>query len=215
MINTFTTYSFLFSFLVFTPFYSTLIAQEKAIRLIEEKLKKRTILYVQNDADSDKSVFLKINPTGYRRRAQRPVLKIIPAKTKVQMMILIPLTDVPSSYTYTLIVNDKLETMEIDRSKEPKKEAPLSSILRSEIIIFTKENCKKCTSLITKLQQKHIQFREVNINSRSRYLEYLWELLEQKGYTKNTVQLPLSLKKGKLIHPISNLDSFTSSITKE
>ncbi len=99
--------------------YTFLQAQEsteKKVYLVEEKLKKRTLLYVQNDTDSEKSVFLKIDPIGYRRRAQRPILKNIPAHTKVQMCILIPLTDVPSSYTYQLIVNDNTEPIEVNRS---------------------------------------------------------------------------------------------------
>ncbi|GAA4277788.1 hypothetical protein [Aquimarina mytili] len=96
-------------------------SQEKSLRLIEDKQKKRTILYIQNDTDTEKSVFLKINPIGYRRSANKPMIKIIPAKSKVQMLILIPLADVESHYTYNLIVNDKLETIDVKRSKELKK----------------------------------------------------------------------------------------------
>ncbi|MEW7292651.1 hypothetical protein [Aquimarina sp. 2304DJ70-9] len=96
-------------------------SQEKPVRLVEEKQKKRTILYVQNDTNAEKSVFLKVNPTGYRRSAQRPIIKKIPAKSKVQMLILIPLTDVESNYTYDLIINDELETIDVKRSRELKK----------------------------------------------------------------------------------------------
>jgi cobalamin biosynthesis protein CobT len=92
-------------------------AQEKPVRLVEKKQKKRTILYVQNDTNTDKSVFLKINPIGYRKSAQRPIIKNIPAKSKIQMLILIPLTDVESHYTYNLIVNEELETIDVKRNK--------------------------------------------------------------------------------------------------
>ncbi|WP_271765074.1 hypothetical protein [Aquimarina algiphila] len=104
---------FLFSFISF--------GQEKSVRLIEDIQKKRTILYVQNDTNENKSIFLKVNPTGYRRSAQRPIIKSIPAKTKVQMLILIPLTDVESHYTYNLIVNEKLDNIEAERIKNLKK----------------------------------------------------------------------------------------------
>ncbi len=96
----------------------SILAQDHPIRLVEEKLKKRTILYVQNDTDHEKSVFLKVNPTGYRRSAQRPIIKKIPANSKVQMLILIPLTDVESHYTYNLVINDQLETIDVDRGKK-------------------------------------------------------------------------------------------------
>ncbi|WP_074408717.1 MULTISPECIES: hypothetical protein [Aquimarina] len=99
----------------------TSYAQEKPVRLVEEKQKKRTIIYVLNDTDTDKSVFLKINPIGYRKSAQRPIIKNIPAKSKIQMLILIPLTDVESHYTYNLVVNEELETIDVKHSKNSKK----------------------------------------------------------------------------------------------
>lgn len=104
---------FLFCFIGFS--------QEKSVRLIEDKQKKRTILYIQNDTNEDKSIFLKVNPIGYRRSAQRPIIKSIPAKTKVQMLILIPLTDVESHYTYNLIVNKELDSIEVERIKNSQK----------------------------------------------------------------------------------------------
>ncbi len=92
--------------------------QKEEVFLVEEKLKKRTIIYVQNDSSEDRSVFLKVNPTGYRRSAQRPIIKNIPAKSKVQMLILIPLADISSHYTYNLIVNDELQSIDAKRNKE-------------------------------------------------------------------------------------------------
>ncbi|MDY8134081.1 glutaredoxin [Aquimarina sp. 2201CG5-10] len=194
-------------------FSFTVVAQENPVRLIEEVQKKRTILYVQNDTDTDKSVFLKVNPIGYRRSAQRPVIKNIPAKSKTQILILIPLTDVDSHYTYDLIVNEQLKNIDVDRSKNTRKEAPVSSILRSEIIIFTKKGCKKCELLISKLKEKHIKYREVNIDTKSRYREYLWELLNRDGYDKNTIGVPLGIIKGKLQYPIDDLDTFILSVS--
>ncbi|WP_438424740.1 hypothetical protein [Aquimarina macrocephali] len=99
----------------------TSYAQEKPVRLVEEKQKKRTIIYVQNDTDTDKSVFLKVNPTGYRRSAQRPIIKNIPAKGKIQMLILIPLTNIESHYTYNLVINEELESIDVKHGKSLKK----------------------------------------------------------------------------------------------
>ncbi|PKV52305.1 hypothetical protein ATE84_4416 [Aquimarina sp. MAR_2010_214] len=103
----------------------TSYAQEKPVRLVEEKQKKRTIIYIQNDTDTDKSVFLKVNPTGYRRSAQRPIIKNIPAKSKIQMLILIPLTDVESQYSYNLIINEELETIDVKHGKNLKKKGSI------------------------------------------------------------------------------------------
>ena len=105
-------------FLLFLCFSFVSIGQEKPVRLVEEVLRKRTILYVQNDTDTNKSVFLKIDPIGYRKSAHKPIIKNIPPKSKVQMIILIPLADVQSSYTYNLIVNDELENIDAKRVKK-------------------------------------------------------------------------------------------------
>jgi len=101
-------------FLMLTTSWSQ--EQKKEVFLVEEKQKKRTILYVQNDSDQEKSIFLKVNPTGYRRSAQRPILKIIPSKSKIQMVILIPLPDTEAHYTYDLIVNDKTQSIDAKRN---------------------------------------------------------------------------------------------------
>jgi len=196
-------------FLLITISYTQ---EDKSVFLVEEVQKKRTIIYIQNNTDMDKSVFLKINPTGYRKSAQRPIIKNIKAKSKQQVMILIPLQDVESSYTHNLIVNDRLETIGIDRNKAPRKEAPLSSILKSELIIFTKKQCKKCETLISKLKQKHVKFREVNIDTKNRYRDYLWELLDSEGYNKNVIGVPLAVINKELIYPIDDLTKFVTSI---
>ncbi len=204
-----------FSMLLFLllSYRITYAQEEKSIYLVEDIQKKRTIIYVQNGTNEEKSVFLKVNPVGYRKSAQRPIIKKIPANSKQEMMILIPLTDVESSYTYNLIVNDELETIDIDRNKTPKKEAPVSSILKSELIIFTKKQCRKCEILISKLKQKHIKFREVNIDTKNRYRDYLWKLLDTENYNKNTIGVPLIVKNGELIYPIDDLSKFIASIT--
>ncbi len=195
-------------------FFSTIssYAQTKTVYLVEEKLKKRTIIYVQNDSPQDRSVFLKINPTGYRRSAQRPIIKNIPANSKAQMQVLIPLADVESSYTYSLVINDELESIDIERSKTSKKEAPLSSIMKAEVIIFTRKNCEKCERLTAKLDKNHIKYREVNIDTKTRYREYLWELLDNSKYNKNSVGVPLSAINGELNYPIDDIDKFVKEL---
>ncbi len=99
-----------FIFFIFSTVF-TISAQETAVRLIEEVQKKRTLLFIQNDSETEKSIFLKVNPNGYRKSAQRPVLKMIPSKSKIHVMTLIPLKDSISTYTHTLIVNEELRNI--------------------------------------------------------------------------------------------------------
>lgn len=183
-------------------------AQEKSVRLVEEVQKKRTILYVQNNTETEKSVFLKVNPKGYRKSAQRPIIKKIPPKTKSQMMILIPLTDTISSYTYNLIVNDDLQTIELDANKNAKKEASAQAILQSENIIFTRKKCDECHALLTKLNSLSIDFKAVDLDTQSQYKTYLLKLLHTINENENTIHTPVAILKGKLIYPIEDIDKF-------
>ena len=106
----FTSKKHVFVFFMFSIVF-TISAQKKPVRLIEEVQKKRTLLFIQNDSETEKSIFLKVNPNGYRKSAQRPVLQMIPPKSKTHVMTLIPLKNTVSHYTHTLIVNEELRNI--------------------------------------------------------------------------------------------------------
>ncbi|WP_299437715.1 hypothetical protein [uncultured Aquimarina sp.] len=192
------------------------LAQEKQVHLVEDIQKKRTILYVQNDTDSDKSVFLKINPIGYRRSAQRPIIKNIPANSKKQMIILIPLTDVPSSYTYNLIVNEELQNIDAKRQKEKPQEVPPQTVSKYHVFVYTEQNCNRCDTLKQKLKDKKINFLEVDIDSKNNLLSpVFWKKMNDKGYTRENIKLPFVKKNKALYYPIPDFDTFIKEITKK
>jgi len=199
MRNYFKTLLLFFSFAVFS--------QEKSVFLIEEKLKKSTIVYVQNDTDTNQSVFLKINPIGYRRSAQKPIIKNIPAKGKIQMTTLIPLADQESSYTYDLIVNKELENIDVKRQKSKSKEVPPQTVSKYKLFVFTAQNCKRCDSLKHKLNDKKIKFLEVNIDGKNNLLSpVFWRKRLEEGYTRENIKLPFAKKDNKLFYPIEDFD---------
>jgi len=108
---------FLFSF------SNSVLSQEKGIRIVEKVEKKRTLIYAENTTEVPKVMFFKVNPTGYRRRSHRPLIKTIPPKTKKFLITLIPLTDVESSYTYEMVVNNEIENINATvNKKSPPKE---------------------------------------------------------------------------------------------
>ena len=195
---------------------SEVLAQEKQVRLVEDIQKKRTIIYVQNDTDSDKSVFLKINPIGYRRSAQRPIIKNIPANSKVQMIILIPFTDVKSSYTYNLIVNEELQNIDAKRQKQNSKETSISNTSKYDLLIYTEQNCTTCDTLIQKLKDKKVDFLEIDIDSKNNLLTpQFWDAMYFKGYNRKRMRIPFAKKNGRLYHPINDFDKFISTITSK
>ena len=85
--------------------------QKNGVTIIEEPTPKRIFLYAKNNSEIPKVVFLKVDAIGFRRRSDRPLIKIIPPKSKELLTTLIPLTNVESKYNYTYIVNNELENI--------------------------------------------------------------------------------------------------------
>lgn len=199
-----------------TLLFTAVLAQEKPIFLVEDVQKKRTIIYVQNDTDSDKSVFLKINPIGYRRSAQRPIIKNIPANSKVQMLILIPFTDQESSYTYDLVVNNELENITANRKKRTLKEVPPQTVSKFKLFVYTSQDCKRCDTLRQKLKEKEVKFLEVDIDGKNNLLSpVFWRKMKDQGYTRENIKLPFAKTNKRLFYPIDDFDEFVENLTRK
>ncbi len=103
----------LFTFIFSLSSYS----QNKDVIITEVITKKRTFLYGENITDKPKSIFLKVDAIGFRRRSDRPLIELIPPKSKKLLITLIPLADVESKYTYTYVVNDEIENINVTVDK--------------------------------------------------------------------------------------------------
>lgn len=189
-------------------------SQKNGVIIIEEKTDKRHLIYAKNTTNEIRSVFLKVTPIGYRRTANRPVIKTIPPHTKSLLTTLIPLKNTPNSYTYIYTANKEQKNLTVNRVK-PAKELNLSEVIKNEIVIFTTDDCKKCVQLIGSLKNKRIKYREININQNNRFYVYAWKLLEEKGYNTKSILLPIASIKGKIITTIRDMDSFISQIPNE
>ncbi len=197
----------LFSTLIIFFFFNT-YAQKNGVKIIEQVGKKRTLIFAENTTTEARSVFFKVHANGYRRSGDRPVIKQLPPKSKTLLITLIPLVDVPSSYTYTFVANKTLENIQLKGKQET--EADVAELMKQEIVVFTNNSCQKCDRLTALLNSKHIKYRNINIDLHERFYKYTWQLLKAKGYNTDTLKLPLASVKGKIIHPIKNLSEFVA-----
>lgn len=196
----------------FIGFFSNAFAQQNGVTIIEKKLPKRHLLYAKNESDSPRSVFLKVDAKGYRRRADRPLIKIIPPKSEVLMLTLIPLRDTVSSYTYMSVVNTEQKDLGIIREKAPVESRIVNEFIETRNLIFTKSDCKKCDYLIEILQKQHKKFREIKIKDKDWVYKYTLRYLDSRGQKLDTIALPMALLKGQVIQPISNLNTFVNDL---
>ena len=98
---------------------------------------------------------------GYRRSADKPILKDIPF-SKVPMTTLIELFRYSSSYTYDLIVNENRDNS-VSVTYE-KQVVDIENVLKGKIVIFSISNCEKCEKLVALLESERVNFRNFNLD---------------------------------------------------
>ncbi|MFP2996564.1 hypothetical protein ABN763_11660 [Spongiivirga sp. MCCC 1A20706] len=178
------TYTLLFTFLMV---FSRVNAQDTTkVKIIEEKTKKRVNLFAENITESNHDVFFMVNATGFRRSASRPMIKTIPAKTKVHLITLIPLANVESKYDYRLIVQDKTTNIGIRKDHEP-----IKLKLPDKLLVFTRKQHAKSQEFINALKDAKISFEEVDFDTASVHRELLNNHFIAKNVNRDSVELPV------------------------
>ncbi|MBQ0786835.1 MAG: hypothetical protein KBT69_05005 [Oceanihabitans sp.] len=169
-----------FYFLLF--FVSALsIAQNNHahISIEKEEVGKRVAIFAVNSSSTDYEVFLKINATGFRKLAENPITKVVPAKTKVKMGQLLKVSK-DSNFTYGMIVNEIGHDTEkvanaIDFTfDESKKNKP--------VIVFVKDYCDLCDNTIKLFSDNNIVHTIYNIDEDKEYYQKIQqELINRKN----------------------------------
>jgi hypothetical protein len=83
---------------------SSYTQQPDGIEISVVKGHKRITYVAENVTDQSLHLFFKVDSKGFRRRADRPFIKQIPAKTKINLLTLIPLKNADTVHTYVAIV---------------------------------------------------------------------------------------------------------------
>ncbi len=90
----------LFAFLL-----TTAVSQEpEGIKISVEQGHKRIMYVAENITDEPLDLFFKVECEGFRRRADRPIITKIPARSKKTLVTLIPLKDADTTHSYVAIV---------------------------------------------------------------------------------------------------------------
>ena len=158
---------------------------------IQEKVTgKRVELFAVNTNDIAYDIFLKVDATGYRRSSARPIIKNIPAHSKVRMITLVKLVNTESNYKYTMVVNEvrfDLAMQKNDTGLDFKMDASLKS---KTVDLFTKDNCLLCNQTKDVLANNKINYKEFNIDQDSTYLVSLLKDFKANNI-KSKIQAPV------------------------
>ncbi|MBU2939498.1 glutaredoxin [Lacinutrix sp. C3R15] len=172
--------NFTFCFLLF--FISVLsFAQNNHTYISIEKKEsgKKVEVYAVNSSSTDYEVFLKINATGFRKIAENPITKIVPANSKIKMFTLLKISE-ENNISFGLIVNEIAHDQEklanaIDFTfEESKKNKP--------VILFIKDYCDLCENTIKLFRDNNIVHTIYNIDEDLDYYQKIQqELLNRKN----------------------------------
>ncbi|WP_298517687.1 hypothetical protein [uncultured Kordia sp.] len=189
-------------------------AQAKAIEIVEEKGKKKITFYAINHTEITKEVFFKIDGKGFRKSSYRPVIKKVPAQTKVLLTTLIPLKNITPEYTYFHSFEDKLQEVNVNMVKVKNWKSLEKIIDAGETVIFTKDECAKCEKLIGMLKANRIPHKAFDISENERYKTFFWNTISKmKRQDVMISSIPIAIVKGEL-HEGLNLISFIEMLKK-
>ena len=205
-------FSLLLFFLVFTLHFAT---QTPAVELIEDKQPKRWTLYAQNNTDVEQEAFLMVKGEGFRRSADRPIIKKIPPHSKVVMMILIPLKGATPSYTKVFTFEEQLQAIKKRKGEGQKEHVNLLPVDPEQLTLFVEDDCEKCIYLTEYLNSERIKHRALDIKKYSAVFDLMWSHLKDSVSGYELIKLPVIMHKETMYFDIISMEHFIQNFDWE
>lgn len=199
-------------FLLISIFLTT---QTADVELIEDKQPKRWTLYAQNNTDVEQEAFLMVKGEGFRRSADRPIIKKIPPHSKVIMMILIPLKGATPSYTKIFTFEEQLQTIKKRKGEGQKEHVNLLPINPEQLTVFVENDCDKCIYLTGFLDRERIKHRALDIKKNSAVFDLMWSHLKDSVSGYELIKLPVIMHKETMYFDIISMEHFIQNFNWE
>lgn len=199
---------FVMSFHIFAKAQQTHTSQTNDVILIEDKQPKRWNMYAQNNSDEAQEVFLLVQGTGFRRSADRPIIKMVPANSKVLLMTLIPLKGIEPTYTKIFTYEPNLQQIKRRKGENDEEYVNIRPLKDEELTIFLQEDCEKCEVLTAFLNENHIKYRALDLGVHPKVKEFLFSHLRKANYPGGMIDLPAILYQGRKHWSINDIHTF-------
>lgn len=187
----------------------------KAVELIEDRQAKRWMLYAQNNTNVEHEAFLIVQGEGFRRSADRPVIKKIPPKSKVLMITLIPIKGTTPTYTKIFKFEEQLQTITKRKKASRPDYVNIRPVRSNEFTVFTAADCPKCDILINHLSSNHIKHRVLTLETHNKVQGFMFEKIHDLTPETTILALPAILFQEKQYHTIYNINQFIDSFDWE
>ncbi|WP_047547912.1 hypothetical protein [Psychroserpens sp. Hel_I_66] len=134
------------------------------VKLVEKKEGKRLQLFAVNTDSIPYIVFLRITTEDYRRTSKRPILKEVPANSKLLLKTLILLEGKPGDYEPTFIVNEVTTNLAIRKSKDFDADI-IGAKLEKKVLYFTNPDCDLCVEGLSILKENAFNYHVYDIET--------------------------------------------------
>lgn len=178
------------------------------VELIEDKQPKRWLLYAQNNTDEEQEVFLMVQGEGFRRSADRPVIKTIPPNSKVLMITLIPLKGVEPKYTKVFTWETNLKTITKRKGENEEEYVNIRPLKDDELTVFTDADCEKCAILLNFLNKNHYKYRVLDVAKNHKVKDFMFSHLRKAEYKGGLVDLPVLMYQQRKHWSINDIKKF-------
>lgn len=194
-------------FLLLTVLSATpLFAQDEPIKIVEEKIVNRLMLYAVNETDTDYDVTITVEGTDFRQSTAKPRAIRVPATSKVNVSRLMLIKGKDPKYTYTLDVTDSLSRRALRKQFELIKVNP-----KKQITVYITENCKGCDSIMKPLQDSKYKFTSYNLAEKTEIKNQLKMAIP----SIDSMETPVFSLGGLLFPEVKNYDELMEELNKE
>ncbi len=184
------------------------MAQEKKIKIIEEKIPNRIALYAVNENELDLDVKLTVSGTNIRQSRAKPRFIRVPATSKVHMKTIVLMRGKVPSYTYELEVNDSLSNRALKKEYERIRIKP-----PKPVVVYITPGCENCDSLLVAIDEGKYMFRSLVLAEKTEIKDQLQVAFGQ-DMPIDSLRTPIVNIGGKLYTDLENYSEITEKMNE-
>lgn len=189
---------------------SALFAQERPLKIEEERKANRLILNVVNENLEDYDVSITVEGTGFKKRRGLPRKVRVPATSKVNMISLIVERGKQAMYTYELDVTDSLSRRSIRKPFTKIKIDP-----KKAITMYVTEKCTTCDTIINPLKASPYKFRTIVLAENEEVKTQLAKSFIGASVPLEEMTNPVVMLDGKMYIHIATFEDFMMRLEEE
>lgn len=188
----------------------TLSAQDRPIKIVDERVNNRLMIYAINENEHDLDVSIKIKGSGFRQRAGTPRLHRVPKASKINIASLVVERGRVPVYTYELTVNDSLSRRVVRKPSTQVKIDP-----KMNILVYLKDGCSTCDSLVSKLDKSYYKYRTMNLQEKPEVKDFLVRTFKYTKTPYDSITNPIVSLGGTLYSEIENYDQLLEKLNAD